>query len=126
MAEPTPALNSPEQLVDQLAFLASMSSTLRLQVREDKCFDRAWLDIGTVAVYPDVAGYGDTHQEVLQRSVHYGQYTWHVPTLAKLEADLTSVMGTDPPLGPVAEALQDAARRLCLLLPTFDPETHSL
>jgi hypothetical protein len=101
-----------------------------LSVREDICFEKGWLDVGTVLLRPVPAGAGDEETERLPNAARYGSYEWHCRDLAGLVKDVKKLTGdASADEGKIKRALSslpDVATRLGLLFPWFDPDALSL
>ncbi len=130
-------LCTAEQAARLVSQLACQSSTLALEVREDKCFkDEKWLSVGEVRLFPtpidfefseldDESQLQEAKKNAFYNAVQNGQYRWATLDADSLKQSISKVMpGLDEKankevLQAVTEALQDISRRLGLILPCF-------
>ena len=124
----TAMLQTREQAVALLANAASFGTRFRLEVHEDKCFDEdQWLGWGTVELFPSPGAEPEDEQELRCQAVANGSWLWTTPTESELEESLSqSLPGlkekTASVVHDLTETMQDIARRLGLLFPTFAPD----
>lgn len=99
----------------------------KLEVREDACFQgEQWLSLGTISVSCSLPEPDESPDAVNERAIWYGQFVWQLPSLETVASRLKELMGdadggNERTIKAVEEGVQDIARRLLLVLPTFDP-----
>ena len=106
--------------------------SLRLEIREDVCFDTdTWVSAGVVTLHPEPAGASQDRSDAkaaVQQALRYGFFDWTLPAQERLEQDLTAAVkssdGHRPAdkakIGEAAKAVAHTALRCGLAHPMID------
>ena len=122
-------LRTHEQTVSLLANAARVGTRFHFEVHEDKCFEEAkWLHLGTVELFASPAEEPEDEQELRCQAIANGSWLWTTPTESELEESLNRSLPdlnnkqTSSLIHDLVETMQDIARRLGILFPTFSPD----
>jgi hypothetical protein len=129
----SPVLESQTETINRLKSLFQSQRTMQFEVREDRCFAPGkWLTVGEISLAPDLVDLLAYSESPIVNQILFGQYTWNVLSSDDSGQAIREAIGDDIDKDKqgrgqhiITEALEDIARRLCLVLPSFDADSIS-
>src|SRR6266404_4920925 len=89
----TTAPSQADRLITQI-FEASDEPCL-IEVMEDKCFNGKYLNLGTVALYPEPGASTRQQNTTLLQAVRGGSFEWSVPASQIVQQEILTLLGVN-------------------------------
>jgi hypothetical protein len=126
-----PILEAQGEVINRLGKLFESDRSVQLEVREDRCFaSNAWLSLGEISLEPELVDSSNPSEATIANAILFGQYRWHVSSATDSTKALDKAVDGEMSKDQsgrlehiLTETLEDIARRLCLVLPSFDADS---